>query len=104
MARRKIEAAEMLSSVADAKGNVSINTLLKELFHAFGGAKGFVREVKLDFDSCAPGHANRVRIESDIMHTLAKSGTDKDDLPTDMETLEALAKQHMADLSETDEE
>lgn len=90
-------APNIMADLADAtESRLSVGTVLRELFTAFGGPKGFAEQMKLDFDSCEPGHSNRIRIESDIMRALGNYDGDVDDLPADIEQLEAIARAEMA--------
>lgn len=83
-----------LADVAESK--ISLGIALREIIRAFGGLREFAENVKLDFDSCPPGHANRIRIESDIMRTLSNYDGVVDDLPDDAETLEALVREQLS--------
>lgn len=91
------EADALLANLADATDSkISVGAVLRELFRVFKGPKGFAEEIKLDFDTCPIGHANRIRIESDIMRTLSNYDGEVDDLPDDAETLEAMVREQLS--------
>lgn len=84
-----------LTALADVNSNFSLGNILSEISRQWSGPQGFAKELKRDFDTCPIGHANRIRMECDILRLLAGFKGELDDLPDDIETLEAVAREAM---------
>lgn len=90
------QSRKVFAELADAtESKISVGGVLREIFRQWKGVEGFVREMKLDFDTCPLGHANRIRLESDIMRSLGNYDGDVDDMPDDIETLQAIVQEQL---------
>jgi hypothetical protein len=89
------EAEDLIDVMGDpGASQVSIAEVLRCVMHEFGGAAGFAKQLKLDFQENNAGSANRIRIESDILKALQHHGEPEDD-GGDIKDLEAQARQLM---------
>ena len=90
----RLEPLELLKQLSEA-GNcrASIRELIQCVMLAFGGPPGLARELKLDFEACEKGSANRIKIETTIIGLLQAFVSEEADEFEDEETLTALAKQ-----------
>ncbi len=95
------ESTDLLNNLSDThSADPSMGAVLRAIFRQFQGPEGFAREVKADFDACNIGHANRIRIEADVIRALSNYEGDVEDKAVDQETLKAMARQLLAEQHE----
>lgn len=91
--------AKLVDLMEAAKGRMDIREVLSDIVREFEGSKGLARCMRLDYEACKEGHANRVRLLTGILALMEKVGPQVEE-EMESEDVKALAAAHGIDLNE----